>query len=64
MSEDPYGLTGNEIAFDPAAPHWFEFVASTVPVATVWFALTGLYTKTTAVSGCARSVAGIVAVSC
>lgn len=42
----------------------FESVASTVPVETVWFALAGLYTKTTAVSGCARSVAGIVAVSC
>ena len=55
---------GNEIAFEPLAPHPFEPVASTVPVATVWFVLTGLYTKTTAVSGCARSVSGIVAVSC
>src|SRR5580700_11200491 len=44
-SQPPYGLIGNEIAFEPSAPHWFEFVASTVPLATVWFALAGLYTK-------------------
>ncbi len=53
-----------EAEFEPLAPQLPVFVASTVPVATVWFALAGLYTYTTAVSGCAMSVPGTAAVSC
>lgn len=58
-----YGLTVNEDSFEPAAPQPVVSVASTVPVETVWFALAGLYTKTTAVSGVVIFVAGISAVS-
>ncbi len=60
-----YGLTVNDTALDPWALHEFELVAVTDPAPTVLVPLlVGLYTYTTAVSGCAICVAEIAAVIC